>query len=58
MTNSEKFEQIFGFVPDHISVIPCRGPKNCKYHSDDRFIGCHCDDWWDEEFEEVADVEN
>ena len=53
MTNAEKFEKVFGYFPD-TSADVCECPEysageSCKYNDD---YGCHCEDWWLEEYNE------
>ena len=58
MTNLDKFKQVFGFEPDpQSSVIKCPDMQRetaCPYCNEDLPIwqrqGCHCEDWWREEY--------
>ena len=51
MENVEMFERIFGFRPDLASIIPCPSPEEqCRFTSKTDPRGCHCSDWWDEEY--------
>ena len=53
MTNAEKFEEVFGLVPNTESmVLLCNiipNPK-CPYY-EEVDGSCHCDTWWSEEYE-------
>ena len=51
MENVEMFERIFGFRPVLASIIPCPSPEEqCRFTSKTDPRGCHCSDWWDEEY--------
>lgn len=53
MTNAEKFEEIFGLVPDTESmVLLCNILPNdrCPYY-EELDGGCRCDMWWSKEYE-------
>ena len=54
MTNAEKFEEVFGLVPDTESmVLECniKPSDRCKYY-EELDGGCRCETWWSEEYHE------
>lgn len=52
MTNAEMFEQVFKIEPDTRCLVP-KCPDGiresaCPFYEE--FNGCHCEDWWDQEY--------
>lgn len=46
MTNAEKFEQIFGYPPDHVTCpFECSEVKDCPYFEEEK--SCRCNEFWE-----------
>ena len=49
MTNAQKYEEVFGFPPEKACPTECC--SDCPLHEEK---DCHCEEWWDSEYEEVT----
>lgn len=53
MTNTQKYEEIFGFPPDKVGC-PTKTCDECPVKGKNLLSPCNTEEWWDSEYKEVT----